>query len=245
MKGGCSKIYQGITAFLGEENVVLDSLVTDVHRKPNGKVQLRGINTETNREFLYFCDDVVIAFAQTAANLANWDLDTQEQAIFNQVGTRNYWWGTADLTAPSAVHSADAFNMQIRNLSDPFLTPPYPSLILVNRGSTNQRPAAWYAASGVQQLSDSAITTIINNNAATMTGLGALSSFTITDFNFHEYQPFVKNVTALTAVPNLYTRIKNLQGYRHTYYTGGLVGYAGSFIVWENAYNLVQAHFPA
>jgi len=244
VKGGCSKIYEGITAYLGEENVVLDSLVTYVKKTP-GKVQLRGINTETNRAFKYNCDNLVIAFAQTADNLAIFDLDSREQDIFNQVGTRNYWWGTADLTAPSAVHSADAFSMQIRTLSDPFLTPPYPSLNLVNRGSTNQRPAAWYAASGVQKLNDSAITTIINSDAATMVSLGALSSFTITDFNFHEYQPFVKNVSALTASPNLYTRIASLQGYRHTYYVGGLVGYAGSFIVWENAYNLVQAHFPA
>jgi hypothetical protein len=248
VKGGCSKIYQGIATYLGSNNVILNAKVTSVNRQDPGqrKVQIRGRNTQNGQSFKYSCGDVVIAFAQTTDNLDVWDLDDTEERIFSQVGTRNYWWGTANLTGNAVFPVAGGFSLQIRNLTDPFQTPPYPSLIQVSRADANQQPAAWYAASGTQKIADPILALkVLHDFGVLKNGLGFFDSVALTDFNFHEYQPFVKNVTALATSPTLYTQIANIQGHRHTYYVGALTGYAGTYIVWENAYKLVQHYFPA
>jgi hypothetical protein len=242
VNGGCTKIYDGIAAYLGAGNVALSTTVTDVHRKDNGKVQLRGTNTVTNVPFYYICGDVVVAFPQTTDNLAAWDLDTTEQALFSNIDTRFYWWGTADVTG-SAV--AGAFNMNMANLiADPYLNAPYPSMILLNRESDDQRPAGWYACSGIQKLNTTQITPIVTQDFEILKSLHLLDSYNITSTHRHTYQPFVTNVTALATSPTFYAQVANIQGRRHTYWVGAAISYAATYMVWEDTYKLVQAFFP-
>jgi len=245
VKNGCSSIYAGITTFLGQENVYLNATITEVHRKGNGHVQIAGTNNFTGASFRYFCDDVIIAFPQTLTNLDPWDLDATETAIFSQTRVRDYYWGTANITGPSI---PNGFNIQFRNLSDPFVTPPYPGLVQILRND-DVAPAAWYAVSSIQpgqEIDSTTMSLKIQNefNLLTNPPLDLLSSVSITSFHQHQYQPHIENVTALQASPNIYTQIGDLQGYRHTYYVGALTGYSASFIVWENSYNLVQTYFP-
>jgi hypothetical protein len=246
--GGCSKIYDGISTYLGAGNVVLNAQITEVQRKSNDgnhPIQLRGKDAVTGEPFKYFCGDVVIAFPQTLANLADWDLDDEETAIFSQIGVRNYWWGTANI---SGQQTSGGFSVQLRTLTgDPFQSAPYPGLLQVMRPNVVIPPAAWYAASGVHPLTDAEIAIKVQNHFNTMISapISLFDSVAITEFHRHQYQPHVTNVTALAVSPNLYKRISNLQGHRHTYYVGATEGYAGSFIVWENSYRLVQTYFPA
>jgi len=65
----------------------------------------------------------------------------------------------------------------------------------------------------------------------------------ITDIDYHQYQPYVSG-NDLTVSPNFYTRLRQKQGYRNTWHVGGLTAYAGTYIVWESAYNLIVANFP-
>jgi hypothetical protein len=246
--GGCEKIYAGITTYLGAENVLLNSDVTEVQRKSNNgahPIQIRGKNSVTGESFKYFCDDLIIAFPHTTDNLANYDLDDDENAIFSQIGVRNYWWGTANISGPT---TSGGFSVQLRSLNgDPFQTPPYPGLIQVQRPNVVIPPAAWYAASGAQPLTDAQIAVKVQNHFNTLRTqpVGLFDSVSITEFNYHQYQPYVKNVTALAVSPTLYTRIGNLQGHRHTYWVGATEGYAGTYVVWENSYRLIQTYFAA
>jgi hypothetical protein len=246
--GGCSRIYDGISTYLGAGNVVLNSDIQEVQRKNNNgdhPIQLRGVNSQTGVDFKYFCGDLVIAFPQTKANLANYDLDDVEDAIFSQIGVRNYWWGTANI---SGATTSGGFTVQVRDLfGDPFQSAPYPGMIQVMRPHFTITPAAWYAASGDTPVDNAQIAIKVQNHFNTMINapIGLFDSVAIDEFHYHQYQPHVINVSALAVTPNLYTRIANLQGHRHTYYVGGTEGYAASYVVWENSYKLVQTYFPA
>jgi hypothetical protein len=255
VKNGCVAIYNGINAYLGSENVLLNSTIQSVARHGNSPAQISVINSYNNRTSKFHCDNVVVAFPQTLTNLNSsvWDLDVTETAIFSQTAVREYVWGSAIITGPT-IPNGTGFNVQFRNTSDQFFTAPYPGLVQILRD--DQVPvAAWYAVSnvGASQVDTATLLMIAGNEAGLLQHVGPLtqaggpplfSSVTFTGQHPHQYQPFVTNVTALATSPNFYTQVYNLQGYRGTYYVGATTGYSASFVVWENAYKLVQMYFP-
>jgi len=59
---------------------------------------------------------------------------------------------------------------------------------------------------------------------------------------FKGFRPIFDN-ELLSATPNGYALLNNLQGHRGTYYTGQLLSTSGTFAVWNQASKLIQQFF--
>jgi len=205
-----------------------------------GKTTLQGINSVTGKDSKFHCDEVIVSFAPTIANLAAFDLDTCETSVWDGVQVRHYWGGVATVTGNN---TNGAFNMNNADFSSPFLQATYPGLILLNKQYDYERPATFNLASPTY-FSNAAITSLANSQANYFISQGLIDSFHIDDMDYHQYQPFVSG-DDLSVSPNFYTRLRQKQGYRDTWYVGATTAYAGTYIVWEAAYNLITANFPA
>jgi len=255
--------------FLGSNKVLLNFTTTKVSRPllpflgtPDNigdASTLVGTNTYTGQAHTFTCDKVIVSYSQTATNMAPFAPDLLEEAVFNNVQVFNFWGGEVFLTGNK---TNGQFQMINADFTSPFLEPIYPGLLLVQKEYPNLRPAAFLAGAGTQ-LSNAAILTLLNSQFAQWASYGLLDSWNITDVHYHPYLPHAApgslacqpsptpyNVTPAAhnitvCEPNLYTLLKLLQGHRNTYYTGGLTAYAGTYIVWEHAYHLIQNYFPS
>jgi len=188
------------------------------------------------------CGQVITSMAQTLQNLEPFDLDISELVLFSAVKVRHYWGGVISLNQTGGV-TTGAFNFNNADFCSPFLEPQYPGLILLNREYAYERPATFNLASanymtnaGAILLAEAQLWSLANNNVIN-------KGWQITDVDYHQYQPYVSG-TDLTVSPNFYTRLRQKQGYRNTWHVGALTAYAGTYIVWEGAYNLIVANFP-
>jgi len=251
INGGCVQIYHGMVDYLGADNVFFDFTTTSVERPcganncgscngGGGKTTLRGISSVTGEETKFHCGEVIVSFAPTIANLEAFDLDTCETTVFDGVKVRHYWGGVATVTGDV---TTGAFNINNADFTSPFLQATYPGLILLNKQYDYERPATFNLASPTY-FSNAAITSLANSQAAYFISKGLIDSFHIDDMDYHQYQPFVSG-DDLSVSPNFYTRFRQKQGYRDTWYVGATTAYAGTYIVWEAAYNLITANFPA
>jgi hypothetical protein len=253
--GGCQTIYDGIYGFLGANNVRLNSVVTNAKRKTNtgtGKgVRLDVQNTVTGDQSRYACNKLIIAHPQTTANLDYADLDTIEQLVFNQVRTRYYFNGIAtvnggilaDLPAIGSnppLPNFLPFNIRNYNSANAFSQPSFPGFITVARNIPGA-PASLLGSSDTP-LNNTAFAALAATQLARLKTpvpyLDAAVSFT----NLHEYQPYPIN-DAINHPFGFHTQLRALQGYRNTYYVGTLASYAGSYLVWEQAYDLIKREF--
>jgi len=250
INGGCIQIYNGMSTFLGAD-VHYNFTTTSVQR-PCGTggghcsnpsrttTTLKGVNTFTGVASTFTCGQVIVSFAQTTSNLEAFDLDASEITLFNAVNVRHFWGGVITV---SGANTTGAFNMNQADFSSPFLEPQYPGLILLNKEYAYLRPATFNLASPVY-LPDAAALLLANLQLADL-AFNKLINFgwQITDVDYHQYQPYVSG-NDLSVSPNFYTRLRQKQGYRNTYHVGAATAYAGSYIVWESAYNLILANFP-
>jgi len=250
INGGCIQIYNGMSAFLGAD-VHYNFTTTSVTRPPycapgthcsNSRTTttLKGVNTFTGATSTFTCGQVIVSFAQTTANLQAFDLDTSETTLFNAVNVRHFWGGVVTL---SGANTTGAFNMAQADFSSPFLEPQYPGLTLLNKEYDYLRPGTFNLVSHVP-LSDTVAKALADLQLADFALHGLINwGWQITDMDYHQYQPYVTG-NDLSVSPNFYTRLRQKQGYRNTWHVGATTAYAGSYIVWESAYNLIVANFP-
>jgi len=173
-------------------------------------------------------------------NMSPFNLDDSETQVFSQVEVFNFWGGEVFV---SGSNTNGAFQMIVSNFSSPFLEPTFPGLLLVQKEYADLRPAAFLAASQAFIPLNNMVT-LLNNQLSQFASYGLIdSNFTISDIDYHEYLPH-GSTSSITQSPTFYTKLKNLQGHRKTYYVGALASYAGTYITWEHAFNLIQANFP-
>jgi len=223
---------------LGSSNVLVNSVVTDAKRKSNGNkpIKLEVTNTQSGAESRFTCDKLIIAHPQTEQNLQYADLDVLEELVFSQVRTRYYFNGVAN--ANSGALAAGGFAIRNYDTSNAFGQPTFPGLITLSR-NLPFGPVSILGSSDTP-LTNSAFSAL----AATQIGrlppsnLSATVSFT----SYHEYQPYPVT-DAINHPFGFYTQLRALQGHRNTYYIGTLASYAGSYLVWEQAYDLIKREF--
>jgi hypothetical protein len=253
--GGCQTIYDGIYAFLGANNVRLNSVVTNAKRKLNtgtGKgVRIDVQNTVTSDMSRYVCNKLIIAHPQTTTNLNYANLDLVEQLVFNQVRTRYYFNGLATVNGGiladlPAIGSNPAmpnflpFNIRNFNSANTFSQPSFPGFITVARNIPGL-PASLLGSSDTP-MNNTAFAALAATQLARLKTpvryLDAAVSFT----NLHEYQPY-PITDGINHPFGFYTQLRAIQGHRNTYYVGALASYAGSYLVWEQAYDLIKHEF--
>jgi hypothetical protein len=246
VNNGCASIYEGITSYLGASNVVTNFTTVSVLR-PTGLLGdllpnvVVGYNSYNKQPYVYTCQKVITAFPQTLDNFAGWDLDSTESQLFQHVSWRSYFNGIVTVTGGTVSTLSTGFQTLNFNFSDPLGTPTFPCLTDVLR-PLPYGPAALFASAETEDVTIAEITAIINKDLAVLRSTGLLTA-TVDFVTLHQFQPH-PDVASLSAQPNFYTRLYGLQGHRDTYHTASLVTTAGSFAVWNQALQLVQAHFP-
>jgi len=231
---------------LGPDNVRKNANVTSATRKylDLGSspyipyITLHGYNTKTLQGFEYTCNDLIVAFPPKADAMKFLNLDPIELAVFNKVKTRYYFDGTAEVSGPITV--GKGFSIRNADPSEKFKQPSFPAVITLAR----KYP---FGPATILASSDTPITTSEMNNYIDFqlaripsSLLNATRTLTIA----HTYQPYpIKS--AINHPGGWFSWVKGLQGYRHTYYVGSAVSYSGSYLVIENAYDLINLKFQS
>jgi len=240
VKGGCFKLYEGMTSYLGSNHIVTNAIVKSVtrpspaHSLPNyhkrkpqhsqqGALHLR----------LRFSDRGDISFNDSLSVLG---LDAQEEAVL--VRSDTYYVSGVGVEGP--ITQAD-FGLWNFDVTQPFGLPVAPSPIQIIR-PLPYGPAALSISSDtdipplelialVKPQLDGFNATLITNVEVDMT---------VYD---HPYDPYFPPET-LAVSPTSYTRLDNLQGYRKTYWNTALNTGPGHSYIINNAANFISAFFP-
>ena len=162
------------------------------------------------------------------------DLDDAERDVFQHVRTRNYFDFAADVTGP--LENAQFAFDNVNTKSNDSL-PNFPSVIYAYR-AVPYGPLTGLAFSEYE-MSRSEMESLIKAQMAEVSPL--LFTADVIEVNKHVFQPHFDPHAIKKGV---YNALAALQGHRGTYWLSALNGYAGSTVLWQKAYTLVQNHFP-
>ncbi len=232
---GCQSIYQGIRDYLGEENVIMNAQVTNANRPLSGAVTISGVVSGAE-SFSYTCGKLIVSYAQVPEKLTPLNLDETESAVFQNVKSRYYFAGEIRLAGPLN----EGNNFDISNLNSNGTTPVLPAITEIFR-ARSYGPAQVKASSN-DLISLSSMTDVVKEQLSRLPS-GLVTGVTLVDLVYHTFQPYF-TTDELAKTNGSYTALANLQGYRNTYYVGSLGRFAASFLVWEDSYQLIEAHFP-
>ena len=190
--------------------------------------------------FAYSCGKLIVAYAPTLSADAVLVLDPQERSVFESVDTRSYFTGTLGIAGP--LNDGGAFNLLNLGLTTTFGTPVLPSVTQITRGLPYG--PAQIKASSETPLSLQQTRAVINAQLTHMPP-SLLTSTVLEDLILHVFQPYF-SVEALSTQPiGAYGRLRELQGYRSTYWIGSLRNFAVTFLLWDQSEVFVAANFPA
>jgi len=262
INGGCERIYQGMTDYLGRDHVITRADVESVWRLPHPvdggsnfiigtKQQQQQTDQETcdarwpqecvqrlqRTPFFYQCGAVVVAYPPTLKSLKPFQLSSQEQQLFAQVSTRDYFTGT--LTATGDIQQYNNVDVLNVNLETTFRTPILPSITQVTSTLPQHDPMVLKASSQTHIPLEN-MRGIVESQFQQFPR-SFLSNSTVDIFIKHVYQPHF-SVQALA--DDAYGRLADLQGKQNTFYITALNTYSTTYHVWNDAYLLVQKHFP-
>lgn len=235
--GGCGAFYAGVTEYLGS-SVYLNAKLQLATRPLFGEGESALLFNINGEEQLFTADSIIMAMPQTLQNLAPILPDLKEIETFAQVQVRHYY--AMELTAAGPL--ADAGNFSITNIdvAQPGEFPQFPTVLDFERALPYGPMAGWFGSE--TPMSTAAALSAAKTQLAGMPA-AALTGVTVEEFIYHPYQPYFP-VSALSQSPTPYTNIKNIQGYRNTYYVGALMtADAESVKVCEQGYNLVNEFF--
>lgn len=268
--GGCHNLYEAMRAYVGVNRVILNANIKSVIRPKNANAQrpivVHGfIESNNNAEaktpdaplssgpqsvpatpFNYRCDKIVLAFAPLLHNLQAFQLEDAEYDLFATLEAHYYLAMVLNYTGGSLASVATPFtifNMNFTNL--PTLESALPNLSIISRvlpipGSLT---GAWANADGPVSFDD--IRAAVERDLAVIETTGLLTGLQALGYKYHYYSP-IWSAGALAASPSADTVLRNLQGQRGTYYVSATAaGVDSTSTVWNHAYELVQAHFPA
>jgi len=233
MFNGCSQIYQGINNYIG--GVVTDAQIIRVKRK-NNNIKLDVIVDGVLKK--YKCGKLIVAYPQLLEDIYYLDLDRCEINVFKNA--RNFYYYSSEISVNGPLSVGQSFTIFNVNQNNTYGYPDLPADILVGR---NLPYGPGYSFGGsINPISQDSMYAIMQGQLNNMPP-DLLTNITITERAPHD--KFLAHFTkeSLLQSPNIYTRLKNLQGHRNTYWLGTLRNYADSAILWDQSYKFVQEYF--
>lgn len=242
INNGCLAMYQGITTYLGQQNVVVGANVVSTER-PNGRSNRpTRLMVHVNGQYtLVKARHIIVSFPQLLSNMQFLDLSTDETALFSNVQVRDYYDIQVNISGLSTQSPPTQPWWTLANIDalSPSTLPAFPTIMAMERAQ-NYGPGAAYAYDDTG-LSTAQMTTVIQQTISRL-NLPPYLNVTFVATNRHQFQPYF-TTASLSQSPTPYTLFDRLQGARHTYYTGALRSFAESPNIWEKTFNLINQYF--
>eukprot|EP01091_Cochliopodium_minus_P000506 TRINITY_DN10462_c0_g1_i1.p1 TRINITY_DN10462_c0_g1~~TRINITY_DN10462_c0_g1_i1.p1 ORF type:complete len:501 (-),score=133.03 TRINITY_DN10462_c0_g1_i1:45-1547(-) len=263
INGGCSSLYQGISRFLGEENILLDTRITNIERsgnryhyqhydnkKSNGKIRITYKSNQNKRggydhqeDQEVECFNLIVAFSPKKSELSFMRLTEDEERIFSN--TRK---GRSHVFAVNATEGVTADYTNIYNFD---FTKPPPNIPTAPYVSFIGRDLPYGPSFGVlvndyeNPTSSRNVEGIITQQ---LTGIpSAFATAKLIDGTIRKHDSVVHfHLPFLSARTSPYERVAKIQGRLNTFYVGTLVtGLDYSVNIWDHTYNLIHEFFDS
>jgi len=245
--GGCIKLYDGMAAYIGSENIKTKvDLITSVR-------PIAGLDYPTTlagtilgsdgveRPFIEVCEKVIVAFPPVLSDLESFlSLDHRERSLFSKVRYFDYYVTTAAVEGNLTSGPFVVDNFQENQL---YGLPVAPAFVYMFRGYSYGPAALGMNAPTHIPLHDMLD---IAQEQLDRTPDNLLSSINLSTEHarWHLFNPYFLD-SELATSPTAYTRLANLQGHRNTYYAGSLITEISHVTIINQAQGFIAANFPS
>lgn len=217
-----SELYEKITTYLGDD-VLLNATVTEVSRELAGVQVLvstpHGPRTIRARR-------LVVTVPPLLANLARFDLDSTERALFSRFSPGGYYTSVLRLPGVAQVPiqnvSADASRQHM---------PAMPGLYLLAATGIPEIFIAYYGSS--RPLPEARVRADILAALGRLQSTGVLPATQPRFEMFASHAPFLLSVSGRDIAGGFYRRLSALQGRHNTFYAGAAFHTNDSTLLWR------------
>jgi hypothetical protein len=242
INGGCQRIYDGMSAYLGNDSILVNAHTLYAIRSHAASVPaviggVVGAWGGRPNLFRYTCPKILVTYPQTLSAMLPLNLDARETRLFSRVATRTYITGDINADVEFASQTGGSFNMLNLDLQNPGLTPALPAITQLTRGLP-YGPVQFKASSNMRLLQPAAVRLIEEQLAGMPAEL--LNNTEILNVIIHNFQPHFTD-DELKRPNGGYAALQNLQGHRKTYYLGSLRNFPVTYTLWNAAYEMIQA----
>ncbi|QHN71019.1 hypothetical protein [Mollivirus kamchatka] len=244
VNGGCQLIYDGMRAYLGENNVLVNAQTLYSARPVGGsgssQTAVVGGIVKTQQGpvslFRYSCGRIIVTYPQTLAAMLPLAPDIEEARLFSRVDTRSYITGDLQAEVSFEAATGGSFNMLNFDFSTPFGTPVLPAITQFTRGLP-YGPVQFKASSNTR-LSTQMARQLIEQQLLGMPE-SLLNNTEVLNVIVHNFQPHFA-VDELRRAGGSYAALEALQGHRRTNYLGSLRNFPVTYTLWNAAYEMIQ-----
>ncbi|WIA09909.1 hypothetical protein OEZ85_010123 [Tetradesmus obliquus] len=196
------------------------------------------------------CDRIIAAFPTIKKNLAAFDLDAQERAVFDRVQLVQYYSGAINL--PDSAKGRYARLLKLTGVADPPFTlaePPGDGLpALFNSWAFTPVAQFWTWVAGeteipMDTIAANAITSLSKYNRPAGAGVADAVPLTKADLRSLNKWDYFAHFTVDTLTATAFSQLEALQGRRGTYYTSSLRSFETQEAVVRSARDIVDRYF--
>ncbi|EXJ86868.1 hypothetical protein A1O3_03822 [Capronia epimyces CBS 606.96] len=235
VSGKNHEIYEAAQAKLGADALV-NSQVLAVQRNATGSGVAVLVNTPTGVKLIK-AKKLLLAIPPKLDNLAGFDLDATERALFGQIQNVGYYAAIINDTG-----IPDAVELRNFGVDSPWNVPALPGPYFIQAANTAGLFSVKY--NSPVQISDDQVKTEIVAALNRVKAAGSVNTTAVTTPHFVEYHshaPFAFNVPAAAIQDGFYTHLYALQGRKNTFWTGAAFHAQDSSKLWEFTEKLLPA----
>lgn len=223
LPGGVATLYDAAGAWLGSQ-VLLNSSVSSAVRSADG-VQLQ-LDTPAGPTSVR-CRKLVVTIPPLLSNMAPFDLDANESALFGRF--KGACYGTAVVELGGIDNNISMQNMAA---DTPYNLPPLPAVYGVT--PIPGAPGLWNVKYGsATPMADADIRQAIQTQIERVAAAGTLPVEFRNFRYFGNHTPFQVRVDASDIANGFYTQLAALQGGRSTFYNGAAFQTNNSALIWQ------------
>lgn len=243
LANGVRSYYDGVEAYLGERNVLVNAEIKKVQRVTGQPSVVSGrIIDPSKRSYQYFeykCNHVFIGFAPTYDKVNKiFNLDNTESTYYKKVNIRPYFSFAADVNGPAVDGLRYRFTNVDLQKENNFASLPAVGAV----GRTLPYGPSWGTATGKKEITVDNMKEVIQDQLDNIPSSLATNA-TVLAVSRHEFQPYYyANQLAKTPSPNAVLR--SLQGRRNTWVVGAVDSYASHLQITERTLHLIANNFP-